>query len=149
MDSLQLIASQLLPVIIAILIPSVAILVIWLSKKLSKNLDTKNSLLVTSLLTDIATQAIVFAEQMARNYEREQKQKCSGDDKLATALDYAMKELKEHGLDKIAAETIARRIEAVLGMGNATAEEAAEAISGFKAASTESEGSDETPNDRF
>jgi hypothetical protein len=149
MDSFNFVLSQLLPVLIAILIPSIGVLVIYLTKKLGANLDQKNKILLSSLLTDIATQAIVYAEQMARNYEKGEREKCSGEDKLVAAMDYAMRELKEHKLDKIAEEVIARRIEAVLGMTNSAAEEAASAISGFNPGTEESEDSDETPNNRF
>ena len=150
MESFNLVLSSLLPLLIAILVPSIGVLVVYFGRKLSNNLDQKNSILLNSLLTDIATQAIVYAEQMARNYEKQSQEAVGGEDKLAAAMDYAMKELKEHQLDRIAADTIARRIEAILGMGNSAAEEAAEAaISGFKLDTKESEGTDETPNDRF
>lgn len=134
MDILNQIVSSLLPTLIVILIPTVGVLATWLALKLGKNMDSKNKIILNSLIMDISSQAIMYAEQLANNYEKENKEKVPGSDKLQIALDYAIRELEEHKITTVTAETLARKIESILGLANASvvADGDGSAIEGFK-----------------
>lgn len=114
METISNIFYQILPILIAIIVPTLSVLVAWMIKQISANFSTKNQALIADIINTAASEAITYAEQIATKTAAAYKE-IHGQDKLNLAIEYALAELQKNGIVKVTAEELGRKIESLLG----------------------------------
>ncbi len=127
MQEIATVFWQILPILIAIAVPSLLVLTKWLSSKIGKKLDTEQQAKIQELLTGVVLQGVAYAEQMAKQKQKENQQ-LTGESKLYIATQYVVEELRKNNFADLTAVEIQKRIEAILGMEALTANAASNAL---------------------
>ncbi len=106
---------EVLPVILAILVPSVFFVVRIIIKKLTNKLDAETQSNIHSIVMDVVQQGVDYADKWAEDQKRKTDNKPYGSLKSKEATAYILDELKERGITDIARDSLLRKIESKLG----------------------------------
>lgn len=89
-----------------------------LVKKFGNKLDAETQSKIQDIISSSVAQSCSYAEQWAKNIQKElgNNQKVSGYDKLLKALEYAVNDLKNHGLTNLNEQELKEKIESFLGI---------------------------------
>lgn len=114
MDYVKVIGENLLPVVFTILTPILVLLarrlIAYLEKKWNFQMEESQEL----KLLDLISRAIAYAEEKAMAALKAGEDLPSGAQKLDSALEFAMEEIKRMGLDDMAKDKLTKLIEAAL-----------------------------------
>jgi len=101
----------------------VVLFILYYSKKLitkyGEKLDTETASRLQDLVTNSIAQGCAFAEQWAKNIEKglEADQKVASSEKLLKAIEYALTDLRKHGIAGYSEKEVRDKVESFLGIG--------------------------------
>ena len=110
MDIALVVLNYLLPVIFGVL----ALLGVFLVKKLLDKLGVERSAKLDAMIDTYVRKGINYAEAMANTYMTQHNEKMGGASKRAKAVKVVMDELKQSGVAGVAEDLVVARIESML-----------------------------------
>lgn len=129
MEYLNIFIENFVPIIASILGTVLLVLVKGLIGKYAKKLDVETQGRLENLLSDLTQQGVAYAEQWAKNRNK-QGAKVPSNEKLHKAMEYIAAQIRKHKLNELAETELREKIEAMLGY-NTLADVAAEDLVAF------------------
>ncbi|MCK5610064.1 hypothetical protein KAR91_49785 [Candidatus Pacearchaeota archaeon] len=115
LEQLTVVFYEVLPFVLAILLPMVFILVRGLLKKTTSKMDIETQVRLDQIIMNAVQQGVDYAEQWAESKQKLKAAKPNGQEKLRRATAYIVKELEEKDVQGITQEALERKVESILG----------------------------------
>ena len=115
LELLQSIGWLAVSIVIALGGPLLLIFIKGWIKKHCDQLDSQKQLIIQTMTTDLVTQSITYAEQIAAKKKKE-NENIHGKEKLYVATKFLFDHIRESGLPEITEEIAEQKIESFLGL---------------------------------
>lgn len=115
LDTLKVVAGELLPVVVTIITPIVTVLAIWLARKAARWLGVQHDAALDREIERLVDGGIAYAEHQGEVWAKSHGELSDSEQKFKDAVTWIRGEADRRGLPQLAAEHLKRLVESRLG----------------------------------